>query len=79
MQTIHEAIEKGTLSQIIAQHCVAVFAKCEAWFSPAPGSYEDQCCRAMLDLGVLEAKNRRFTHHGYKYDFKQSTAAAGAA
>lgn len=86
MQTIHEAIRKDLISENLEQQYSAVFAKCADWFAPTNKRDRDDeysLAQVLHKIGLLDM--RRISRHragcfrGYRVEFKQSAAAAGAA
>lgn len=84
MQTIHEAIRKDLISENLAQQYSAVFAKCADWFAPNNRRNDEYgLAQDLHKIGLLDmrrtSKHRAGCFRGYRVEFKQSAAAAGAA
>ena len=84
MQTIREAIEKDLISGNLEQQYTAVFAKCADWFAPSNKRDDEYSLSQNLHkVGLLDmrrtSKHRAGCFRGYRVEFKQSAAAAGAA
>lgn len=84
MQTIHEAIRKDLISENLEQQYSAVFTKCADWFAPTNRRDDEYALAQTLHgIGLLDmrrtSKHRAGCFRGYRVEFKQSTAAAGAA